>query len=138
MHAPLFSTITLFAEIIISSIIYYTFYRSYKYNKFPAKLAGFALLYEITFNISYMVTRVHAQTASKFLPPAVIILAIIHGILSLIMFISLIVFLAFAWKNYKKGANYFKMHKLLTSVFLIFWTVSVLSGILFYIFDYYL
>lgn len=138
MHAPLTSTITLIAELFISAIIYYTFYLGYKHNKFPIKLAAFALLYEIIFNISYMASRVGAQTESKFLPPAVILFAAVHGILSLLMFILLVIYFILAWKNYKKDTNYFKTHKVITILFFIFWTFSIASGIIFYFLDYYL
>ncbi len=137
MHAPLQSTLTLFAELVISIIIYYIFYQGYKNNKFPVKLAAFSVLYEIIFNITYMASRVKSQVnVSKFELPIVIAFAIIHGILSLIMFIALIVFLIFAFLSYRKGNNYFKEHKFLTTIFLIFWTIAILSGIIFYVMDY--
>ncbi len=96
MHAPVYSTITLFAELIISSIIYYTLYQGYRRNRFPVKLAGFTLLYEVLFNISYMVSQVpqHAK-AARVEPSFVVGLAIVHGVLSLIMFIALVVFFYF-------------------------------------------
>jgi hypothetical protein len=137
MHAPLYSTITLIAELFVSAAIYYSLYQGYKHNRFPAKLAGAALLYEILFNISYMVTRVGAnENAARVEPPFVVGLAIVHGTLSLLMFIALIVFFFFAWRKYLKGKNYFHEHKILTTLFLIFWTFSILSGITFYIVDY--
>lgn len=137
MHTPLYSTITLFVELVISSIIYYTLYQGYTRAVFPKKLASFALLYEILFNISYMVYRVpdHAKGA-RLESSWIIALAIVHGVLSLIMFIALLVFFFLAWKNYKKGVNFFKIHKTMTIVFTIFWTFSVLSGILFYVAEY--
>jgi len=137
MHVPLFSTVTLIAELFVSAAIYYSLYQGYKHNRFPVKLAGAALLYEIIFNISYMVSRVSAnESAAKVDPPFVIGLAIVHGTLSLIMFIALIVFFFFAWRRYRKGHNYFHQYKILTTLFLIFWTFSILSGILFYTIDY--
>lgn len=137
MHAPLFSTITLFTELVVSSIIYYTFFQGFKRNKFPTKLAGFALLYEIAFNISYMASQVpeHAK-AARVDVPFIIVLAIVHGTLSLIMFIALIIFFLVAWRKYKKGVNFFKNHRIFTFVFLFFWTFSILSGIVFYIVEY--
>ncbi len=135
-NAPLYSSLTLFAEIVISAIIYYTIYQGYKNNKFLTKLATFALSYEIIFNISYMVYRTFTHKETVPHPPAVIALAAIHGSLSLLMFLSLIVFFVLAWKNYKKGLNFFKDHRNLTLVFLIFWTFSVVSGIIFYFVEY--
>lgn len=134
---PLYSTFALFTEFILSGIIYFTIYQGYKYNKFHAKLAAFALLYEIIFNITYMTSRFFSETKeAKTELSFVVGLAIAHGILSLIMFISLIIFFIMAWKNYHKGVNYFKVHKNLTITFLIFWTLAVLSGALFYFMEY--
>ncbi len=136
LQAPIYSTLTLFAEIIISTIIYFVIYKGYKDNKFLTKLAAFTLSYEILFNISYMVLRTITHTDTKPHPPLHIALAATHGILSLIMFLSLIVFFIFAWKNYKQGINFFKKHKYFTLSFLVLWTLSVVSGILVYLFEY--
>jgi heme A synthase len=137
MHAPLYSTITLIAELFVSAAIYYSLYQGYKHSRFPVKLAGAALLYEIIFNISYMALQVpeHAK-AARVESPFVIGLAIIHGTLSLLMFIALIIFFFFAWRRYRKGKNYFHNHKILTWLFLIFWTFSIISGIFFYFVEY--
>jgi hypothetical protein len=137
MHAPIASTITLIAELFISAIVYFTLYSGYKKGKFPTFLAGFALLYESVFNITYMVSRVGSQTKAAHAEPVlVILLAIIHGTLSLLMFLALIVFFIFAWMKYRKGENYFQSHKILTFIFTFFWTFSILSGVLFYFIEY--
>lgn len=137
MHGPLFSTITLFTELLVTSVVYYTIYKGYKHNKFPSKLAFGALLYETFFNISYMATRVPAHAkAAKNEAGFVVLLAIIHGTLSLIMFVALVVFFIIAWRKYKKEINYFSQHKKLTFTFLFFWTFSILSGVLFYLIEY--
>lgn len=137
MAAPLQSTLTLFAEIIITIIVLYVFYSGYRKNKFPRYLAAFAIGYEIVFNISYMVSRMLTHNVAASRDTGIeIALAAFHGTLSLMMFILLIVFFVFAWKNYSKGTNYFKKRKKITVLFLIFWLVSVLSGILFYIVEY--
>lgn len=137
MHAPLYSTITLFTELIISGCIYYVLYHGYKHTIFKTKIAAFALLYETLFNISYMVSQVpEHQKAARVESGFIIALAITHGILSLAMFLSLIIFFIFAWRGYKKKINFFATHKMLTTLFLIFWTFSILSGIIFYIVEY--
>jgi len=134
---PLYSTITLFAELIISTIIYYTLYQGYKHNRFPTKLAAFALLYELIFNITYMFSRVSPHIkATRVESPFVIGLAIVHGILSLIMFVTLIIFFILAWRNYQKDINYFVKHKIFTYIFLFFWTFSIVSGVTFYLVEY--
>lgn len=137
MHGPLFSTITLLTELLVSCAVYYTIYRGYKNHKFATKLAFTALLYETFFNISYMFSRIpsHAKTA-KVTPLFLILLAIIHGTLSLIMFVALVVFFVFAWRSYRKEKNFFLEHNKLTFAFLFFWTFSIVSGILFYFLEY--
>src|SRR5574338_34158 len=107
MNAPLYSTVTLIAELFVSSAIYYTFYSGYKKDKLPEKLAIGAIAYEILFNVSYMVYRVPTHHPDKPDSAGDIALAAFHGILSLIMFISLIVFFVVAIKKYRQGINYF-------------------------------
>lgn len=137
MHAPIYSTVTLFAEILISAAIYYTLYAGYKKNIFSTKLAGVALLYEIVFNITYMVSQAPKHAKVAHLESAFLIgLAVVHGVLSLIMFVTLIIFFLLAWRAYKQGINYFLAHKVVTGLFLVFWTFSVVSGILFYLVEY--
>lgn len=137
MHAPLFSTITLFTELLISGAVYYTLYSGFRHAKFPTLLATIALLYETIFNITYMARRVpgHVKVA-RIEAPWLVGLAIVHGVLSLIMFIALVVFFIIAWKNYRKEINYFKDHPVLTSTFIFFWTFSIVSGVLFYLVEY--
>jgi uncharacterized membrane protein YozB (DUF420 family) len=137
MAIPLYSTITFCTEIAMTVVILTLFYQGYKKNQFSHKLALAAICYEVLFNISYMVYRVFTHPdAARADSLGEIALAIFHGTLSLIMFIALIVFLVLAWKNYKKGINYFKKHRTLTIVFIVFWLLAVLSGIAFYLVEY--
>ena len=101
--APLHSTITLCAEIVVSAMVLYSIYWGYMKGKFPVALAGAALLYEILFNVTYMISRLGTQTDNQFITPVDLILAITHGTLSLIMFITLIIFFILAWIGYRKG-----------------------------------
>jgi uncharacterized membrane protein YozB (DUF420 family) len=135
MHAPLYSTIALLAELIVSSAIFYTIYQGYKRNKLPEKVAIGALVYEILFDISYMIFRLPAREngANKSLLTG---LGIFHGTLSLIMFASLIAFFVLAIKNYRRNVNYFRVHKRLTFAFLFLWSISVLSGVALYFVEY--
>jgi len=133
MTIPIYSTVALFTECIMLIVILYIFYNGYKYNRFNYKLVAIALSYEIIFNISYMLYRTVSAPESKSVHSAIVIgFAILHGILSLVMFILLIVFLLLAWKNYKKKINYFKKHSVLSLIFIIFWLIAVISGIIIY------
>jgi hypothetical protein len=135
MHAPLYSTVALLAELIVSSAIFYTIYQGYKRNTLPERVAIGALVYEILFDISYMIFRLPAREsgANKSLLTG---LGIFHGTLSLVMFLSLIAFFVLAIKNYRRNVNYFRVHKRLTFAFLFLWSISVLSGVALYFVEY--
>ena len=134
---PWFSTFTLFTEILVTAGVLYIFYQAKTKNIFHYKTAAAVLGYEILFNISYMASRTggHIKSA-RFEQPWEIALAAFHGIFSLLMFLALLVFMALAWKNYKKGVNYFLVHKTLTGWFIGFWLLAVISGIVFYVVSY--
>ena len=136
MHAPAYSTFALIAEIFVSAAVFYTFYQGYKKDRFPEKVAFGAIAYEILFNISYMTYRL-PEHESHFNETARQILGAAHGTLSLIMFLSLIAFFTLAAKNYTAGVNYFRTHRNLTVTFLVFWSISIISGIVFYFVEYY-
>ncbi len=134
-----YSTVTLFAEVIVTSIVLYVFYEAYSRHVFHKWLVAGALTYEVLFNISYMVISSvqHVATDTGGDTALQEILAIAHGTLSLIMFVALIVYLVLAWRGYNKGRNYFREHKALTWTFVIFWLLAILSGIVFYFVIYF-
>ncbi|MDE2001417.1 MAG: hypothetical protein KGI60_02530 [Patescibacteria group bacterium] len=132
MHAPFWSTFTLIAELFVSGAIYYTLLTGYFWNSFPTLVAGIAVGYEILFNITYMVSRTIADTASPLESRTAELFAAAHGILSLLMFIGLLVFFFFAWRAYRHGSNFFKNRPALTVTFGFFWGLSILSGMVLY------
>lgn len=117
---PLFSTFTLFTELLVTVFILFIFFKGYRYNVFHKKIAIFTLLYEILFNISYMSYR--AFTHDKIVgehthTPFHTGVAIFHGVFALTMFIFLILFLVIAMRSYSQGTNFFKKFKWLTFTF---------------------
>lgn len=137
---PLFSTFTLFTEVIITCLIFYIFYAAYKYNIFHKKIVFFTLAYEILFNISYMSYRAltHEQEVGPHVhTPFHIGVAVFHGVFSILMFVLLIIFFVIAWRKYNKGINFFKEHKVLTWGFIILWMAAISSGLLFYYLAYF-
>lgn len=136
---PLLSTVTLITELAITAGVLALFYRGFKYGVFSRILALAVLSYEIIFNISYMVTRALTHDAAETVKhsPLHIGIAIFHGTFSLIMFVTLIVFLIFAWRGYARGENFFSNHKTLSIWFLVLWMIAVISGALFYYIAYF-
>ncbi len=135
MHAPLYSTITLFAELVISACVYYVIFQGYTKGVFKKWIAWGALSYEILFNMSYMAMRAGAHL-NEHVDKLALGFAIVHGTLSLVMFISLVMFFILASRGYARGENYFLAHRTLTVLFTIFWTLSILSGVSFYLIEY--
>ncbi len=135
MHGiPWFSTFTLVTETLVTAAILYILYLGYYKGQLLNKLLAATLAYELLFNISYMAYRATTHMDSKAHPDSTfhIILAAFHGTFSLLMFLLLLVFMYFAWRGYKNGANFFRDHKKLTAVFLASWLIAVLSGYVFY------
>lgn len=136
---PLFSTFTLCTEILITVSVLYILYSGYKHNLFRTKLVLMTLGYEILINITYMAKRAieHEQAPPHPHTAFHIAVAAFHGIFSLLMFLLLILFFTVAWKKYKKGANFFKDHSIITFVFLVMWLIAIFSGIFFYYLAYF-
>lgn len=135
MTAPTLSTITLLTEIVVSYCVYYVIWQGFSKGIFVRWLAFSVLIYESLFNISYMTSRLfgHVEPAAPTgLSTTVTLLAIFHGIFSLIMFLALVVFFLFASSRYRRGENFFLTYRSLTVTFGVAWAVSVISGIFFY------
>jgi len=135
MHAPFFSIVSLITELFVTASVFYIIYRAYHEGVFMRGFAYCVLGYEAIFNITYMFSRVirHVpEHASAQHSPFHIGLAIFHGIFSLVMFIALIVFFLMAARAYGNGVDYFKLHPWVTTTFVIAWTISIFSGVLFF------
>jgi len=135
MTIPPFSIFALFAEFCVTGIIFYVIWTAISNVRFNRKLAFGVLAYEVVFNISYMVMKSFGEssTPSTMKSSGDVALAIFHGIFSLFMFVTLILFFLVADRHYAKGENFFVHHHRLTSVFLYAWGISVLSGALFFV-----
>jgi hypothetical protein len=132
VHPPLLSTITLIAELFIFGAISYVFYKGYEGRVFPFGLAYFTIIYEVIFNIGYMIYRSFGLKSAPSLSHQLKILGAVHGILSLLVFSAVIIFMILAIRNYKKGMNYFQVHSRFTATLLFFWIISLASGMLLY------
>lgn len=137
MNPPLISTVTLLTELLVTVSVLYIFISGYKYNKFHQKLLFATLLYEILININYMAHRVSDVKSNKLLPAWYKAFGAFHGIFSLIMFITLVIFFSLAWFNFRKDVNYFRKHKLFSGLFVAGWMISIISGIIFYFVSYF-
>ena len=128
MRVPTISVITLGMEIIIGCLIFSIVYFGYFKNIFSKNLSLFVVGYEIIFNVGYMIYRTILPKTNLILSPLMKIVAAFHGALSLVMlFVVVFVFLR-ANREYTNNINSFALHKNQTRLFVIFWLVSLLSG----------
>ncbi len=130
-----FATFTLVTELLVTASVLYIFWDGYKHDKFHPKLLFVTLAYECLFNINYMAHRV-PKVHTHSMPVWYILLAAFHGIFSLLMFITLVIFFILAWLKFRKDINYFKKHALFSKIFIVAWLTSVFSGIVFYLVTY--
>ena len=130
---------TLITELGVTAAVVYIIRKTYTTGTFLRRLAFGVLAYEVVVNISYMSYRAlehlpeHADKAHE---PFELALAIFHGTFSLVMFLALILFFVIAAKRYAAGENYFSAHPKLTVSFLVAWSISILSGALFFVLLY--
>lgn len=138
-HAiPWFSAFTAFTELLVTAAIVYVLYAAIRHDRFHGRVLGFALAYEVLFNITYMTARLftHTEPEGTHHAPWMIGLLAGHGTLSLIMFIGLVVLSVKAYRQHQVGGNYFREHGALTATFLGLWFVSILSGEAIFLLEY--
>ena len=135
MTLPIWSVVTLFTELVVTGVVLWVIRTGYRDGNFLRKWAFGVLIYEVVFNISYMLSRSlsHKNEDIASEKTGEVALAIFHGIFSLFMFLSLIIFFLVAAKRYGQGENFFLGHRKLTVSFVIAWLISVFSGILFFV-----
>ncbi|MEI7891140.1 MAG: hypothetical protein WCI36_04205 [bacterium] len=133
MQIPIASTVTLVMELFIATLIFYIVYGGYAKNVFSKKLTFFAIAYETVFNVGYMIYRTVAAPSTVNLGSGLKIVAAMHGMLSLVMLVVVILFFLRATREYAKGINSFRVHHIQAKVFLVCWIVSLLSGIFLYL-----
>ena len=136
MDTPVWSIVTLVAELAVTAIVYFVIYEAYTRGVFHRALALGVLVYELLFNITYMASRLlkgtHDGTAQVFTPYETG-LAIFHGTFSLGMFVALVAFFVIAARAYARGDSFFHDRPRLTFAFCVAWGISILSGVLFFI-----
>lgn len=129
-HAvPWFSAFSAFTELLVTAAIFYVLWMAVYRDEFKAGVLGVALAYEVIFNISYMTSRLFTHTDTGHHADWMVALLAGHGILSLVMFLGLVALGGVAYvKHRREGRNLFAERVGLTGVFVVLWTISILSG----------
>lgn len=135
---PLFSVFSAVSELVVTVAVLYVIISNMRGHALKWKLLLAALAFEIFANVSYMVYRASyiATGTDETLTPMLRGLAGFHGALSLVMLLVLIQMSFIAYRQMQCGRQYFREHKVVSILFIIWWLVSVLSGELFFVLRY--
>jgi hypothetical protein len=139
MEIPLLSIFTLLTEVVVTSSVLFIIYKGNTEGRFLRGLAWWTLAYDIGVNVAYMLFRALGHVADRATAvhsPMVTTLAIFHGIFSLLMLCGLILFFIFAGRAYARGVNFFRNYFSFTVTFVLLWGLSMLTGVMLFVFTY--
>lgn len=129
MNIPAFSIFSAMSEILVTIVVLFTVTANLRGRPLRWRLLGAFLLFEVCVNVVYMIMRAGHFDAETELSGALATLLMMHGILSLVMLIGLILLYLISTFDFKAGhATWFQRHKAATWVFLVMWLISVGSG----------
>lgn len=136
MDAPTFSTFSAISELFVTAGVIYVILRNYQGKGLAIGLAFAIIVFEFSVNMSYMITRLQAESSSGEATGPMALFAAGHGLLSLIVFIALVVLVLLAYQAFKRGRHFFQERPATTFTFLFFWMVSLISGEALYVTRY--
>jgi len=141
MNVPAMSLFVAISELFVTAAIFYVILSNLRGRPLAWKLLSLTLAYELLVNMNYMIRKTASMRAmaageapaSEALSPAMTAFAAAHGIFSLLMFLALLGVSALAIGHMRRGKNYFQERPRLAIGFLVLWTISVLSGEVFFV-----
>lgn len=129
MEIPAFSIFSALSELVVTAIVLYVIIANLRGRPFAWRLLGGALVFEVCVNVVYMIKRAAAVDAYEELSRGLIVLFAVHGILSLVMLMGLILAYLVATFDQKAGRQtWFQQHPAMTWGFIGLWLLSVGSG----------
>ena len=129
MNIPMFSIFSAVSEILVTIIVLYTVAGNLRGGPLRWRLLGACLLFEVCVNVVYMVHRAGQVDAGPELSAMLSTLMMIHGILSLVMLMGLILIYLISTFDFKAGhPTWFQRHRAATWAFIFLWLLSVGSG----------
>jgi hypothetical protein len=128
MAIPAYSIFSASSELLVTAAVFYVVWKAW-HGDFRRGLLVSVLVFEAAANISYMAYRTIAPSSPLHDEPGwLTTTAILHGILSLAMFLFLIFITAMAWRDNERGRNFFRDSPTTTWAFVGLWTASIVSG----------
>ena len=129
-----FSHFSAIAEFFVTIGVLYVILTNYRGRTFAWKVAAGVIVFEFFVNMLYMTTRMRVQSAAPSgVHSPLMILAAVHGVLSLLIFALLVVLAFLAYNASRRGEHFFQLRPALTWSFVGLWFVSVGSGWVFYL-----
>jgi uncharacterized membrane protein YozB (DUF420 family) len=133
MDIPPFSIFSAISELFVTAGVFYVIRRNWTQRPFPFALFLTVALFEALVNVMYMANR--SATAASAAPghaealsTGMKVFYASHGLLSLGAFLVFVVLGTLAHQEQRAGRWFFRDHPTLTRVFLVIWTISILSG----------
>jgi hypothetical protein len=129
MDIPAFSIFSAVSELLVTAIVLYVVVANLRGRPFAWRLLGVALVFEVCVNVVYMIRRAAAAEAQEELSSGLAALFAIHGILSLMMLMGLILaYLVATFDEKARRRTWFQQHPAMTWGFIALWVASVGSG----------
>lgn len=129
MTIPAFSIFSALSEIVVTVIVLYAIIANIHGALLRWRLLGGCLAFELCVNVVYMVNRAAEADGAASMERGLRILFAVHGILSLLMFVGLVLLYLVAVFDQKAGhPTWFQRHKAASWLFLALWMISVGSG----------
>lgn len=139
MNAPAFSTFSAIAEFFVSAGVFYIVLRSWRQKGFAWLFATVLIVFEFSVNMMYMIFRMREVSAGEVaerVPNPLAPFMALHGMLSLVVFLLLVVYSYLAFVAQKRGRHFFHDHPTLAWSYLGLWILSVGSGWALYAISY--
>lgn len=133
MDIPPFSIFSAISELFVTAGVFYVIRRNWTRRPFPFALFLTVALFEALVNVMYMANRSAAAASAPLghaeaLSTGMKVFYASHGLVSLGAFLVFVVLGTLAHQEQRAGRWFFRDHATLTWVFLVVWTISILSG----------
>lgn len=129
MSIPAFSIFSAISELFVTIVVLYAIISNLRGGPFRWKLLGAALLFELSINVVYMIKRAATVDSDLEMTAALKTLFAVHGILSMVMFVALLLVYLYCTFEQKAGhRTWLQRNPAGTWAFVAFWLLAVLSG----------
>lgn len=139
MEIPAFSIFSAISELAVTAVVLYVIVGNLRGRPFNWKLLGAVLIFEVCVNVIYMIKRASAADVDAQLHGMLKGLFAVHGILSLLMLVALILAYLLSTFDHKAGREtWFRVNRPATWSLIVFWLLAVGSGEAAFVWRYFL